>query len=68
MDVLQESQINIYKTHLNGFFITHSVIFCLNYVLQSLSLDWARNIGGTCLLHINSYDSISYTILDSVYF
>ena len=64
MDVLQESQINIYKTHLN----IHSVIFCLNYVLQSLSLDWARNIGGSSLLHINSYASISYTILDSAYF
>ena len=63
MDVLQKSQINIYKTYLN----IHSVIFYLNYVLQSLSLDWARNIGGSSL-HINSYASISYTILDSAYF
>ena len=38
-------------------------------MLQRHLIPWAKkNVGGTSLLHINAYDSVSYRLLDSVYF
>lgn len=63
LDVSQASQSNIYKTHLN----VHSVRFSLNSMLQNHPTASARNVEGTSLLYINSYDPANlFPLINSI--